>query len=106
MTTITCRFLGSLRQLTGDRREEKIEIGGEPTLGGLLRALTERYGQAFAKRLIAEGGQLSPSVLVSVSGQSEHAARRLDTVIHDGDEITFLNALAGGRSLDSYHSRP
>jgi molybdopterin converting factor small subunit len=69
-------------------------------LAGFFRRSQKKYGEPFAKRLIAEGGRLSPSVLVSLSGQSEHAARRLDTVLHDGDEVTFLNALAGGLSPD------
>lgn len=96
MGAVTCRFLGSLRQVTGDQREEKIEIDGELTLDALLQELARRHGQAFAKRMIAESGQLSPSVLISISGQTEHAARRLDAVLHDGDEVTFVNALAGG----------
>jgi molybdopterin converting factor small subunit len=99
MSIVTCCFLGSLRQAAGGQREETVEIDGEPTLSNLLRILTQRYGEAFAKRMIAEGGQLSPSVLVSISGQSEHTTtRQLDTVIHDGDKVTFLNALAGGTS--------
>jgi molybdopterin converting factor small subunit len=99
MGAVTCRFLGSLRQVTGDQREEKVEMeGGELTLGELLRKLEGRHGQAFTKRVVAEGGLLSPSVLVSISGKTEHTARRLDAILHDGDEVTFLNALAGGQS--------
>jgi molybdopterin converting factor small subunit len=96
MGAVTCRFLGSLRQVTGDQREENIEMEGELTLDRLLQELGKRHGQAFAKRMIAENGQLSPSVLISISGQTEHAARRLDAILHDGDEVTFVNALAGG----------
>jgi len=99
MSTITCRFLGSLRQVAGDRGEETIEMEGQPTVSDLLSELAKRHGRAFAKRMFVEGGQPSPGVLVSISGQSEFVGRCLERVLHDGDEVIFLSALAGGTNM-------
>ena len=65
------------------------------TVGEVLDALYDRYGELRSR--IAEDGGLRRFVNVYVGGEDIRFLDGLDTAVEDGDEVTILPAVAGGR---------
>jgi MoaD family protein len=70
------------------------EVTGE-TVGEVLDALFERFGDLRDR--ICEDGDLRRFVNVYVGGEDIRFLSGLDTEVTDGDEVTILPAVAGGR---------
>ena len=65
------------------------------TVGEVLDALYDRYGELRSR--IAEDGGLRRFVNVYVAGEDIRFLAGLETPVSDGDEVTILPAVAGGR---------
>jgi sulfur-carrier protein len=65
------------------------------TVGEVLDSLYDRFGELRSR--IAEDGGLRRFVNVYVDGEDIRFLDGLDTSVKDGDEITILPAVAGGR---------
>jgi molybdopterin synthase sulfur carrier subunit len=74
--------------------ESVAEVDGT-TVGEVLDSLYERYGELRTR--IAEDGGLRRFVNVYVGGEDIRFMSGLDTPVSDGDEVTILPAVAGGR---------
>jgi molybdopterin synthase sulfur carrier subunit len=74
--------------------ESVTEVDGT-TVGEVLDSLYERYGELRTR--IAEDGGLRRFVNVYVGGEDIRFLAGLDTPVADGDEVTILPAVAGGR---------
>jgi MoaD family protein len=74
--------------------ESVAEVNGA-TVGEVLDSLYERYGELRTR--IAEDGGLRRFVNVYVGGEDIRFLAGLDTPVSDGDEVTILPAVAGGR---------
>jgi molybdopterin synthase sulfur carrier subunit len=74
--------------------ESVASVDGE-TVGEVLDSLYERYGELRSR--IAEDGGLRRFVNVYVGGEDIRFLSGLETPVSDGDEVTILPAVAGGR---------
>ena len=74
--------------------EATAEVDGA-TVGEVLDGLYERYGELRMR--ISEDGGLRRFVNVYVGGEDIRFLDGLDTSVSDGDEVTILPAVAGGR---------
>lgn len=74
--------------------EAVAEVDGA-TVREVLDSLYERHGELRAR--IAQDGGLRRFVNVYVGGEDIRFLSGLDTPVADGDEITILPAVAGGR---------
>jgi molybdopterin converting factor small subunit len=79
----------ALRSYTGDRRH--VDARGA-TLAALLLDL-ERQFPGIRFRMIDEQDAIRRHMRVFVNGDE---ARRLDIALHDGDDISIVQALSGG----------
>jgi MoaD family protein len=70
------------------------EVTGE-TVGEVLDGLFEQFGDLRDR--ICEDGDLRRFVNVYVGGEDIRFLAGLDTEVSDGDEVTILPAVAGGR---------
>jgi molybdopterin converting factor small subunit len=66
-----------------------------PTLRDVLVAL-QRYHEGPWKRILKEDHSLQEGCVVLVNGRNIASLEKLETEIHDGDEITFTVLVAGG----------
>jgi MoaD family protein len=89
---VTVKIPAQLRSLTAN--EGEIEVEGS-SVGEALDALYDQY-EGLRDR-ITEDGDLRRFVNVYVSGEDIRFGDGLDTPVDDGDEITILPAVAGGR---------
>ena len=66
-----------------------------PTLRDVLAALRGRHEGPW-KRILKEDLSLQEGCVVLVNGRNIESLAKLETEIHDGDEITFTVLVAGG----------
>jgi len=66
-----------------------------PTLRDVLVALQKHHKGAW-KRFLKEDLSLQEGCVVLVNGRNIASLEKLETEIHDGDEITFTVLVAGG----------
>ncbi|HET7050850.1 MAG TPA: ubiquitin-like small modifier protein 1 [Solirubrobacteraceae bacterium] len=89
---VTVKIPTQLRAATDGEGVANVEGS---TVGEVLDALYDRYGELRSR--IAEDGGLRRFVNVYVGGEDIRFLDGLDTAVEDGDEVTILPAVAGGR---------
>jgi MoaD family protein len=90
--SITVKIPTQLRSATNGESEADVE---GTTVGEVLDGLFERYDE-LRDRIYDDGG-LRRFVNVYVGGEDIRFMSGLDTEVSDGDEVTILPAVAGGR---------
>jgi len=89
---VTVKIPTQLRAATDGEAETEVE---GTTVGEVLDSLYDRYEELQGR--IAEDGGLRRFVNVYVGGEDIRFLDGLDTEVEDGDEVTILPAVAGGR---------
>lgn len=87
-------FLPALPEAIG-RKELEVEFAGQ-SVGDLIEHLVARYGRKARQALYDANGQLDPVVQILLNGEEWVTHDRLDTLLHDGDNLILMLALAGG----------
>ena len=90
---VVVRIPTVLRPTTGNKDEIAVAPG---TVGGVLEALGRDYPE-FRKRITAESGKLRPYLNVFVNDEDIRFAKDLETPVKDGDEVSIIPSIAGGR---------
>ncbi|MFW9827380.1 MAG: MoaD/ThiS family protein [Candidatus Thorarchaeota archaeon] len=65
-------------------------------LRDLLNKLKSLLGSDFEKTNIISEGMLNKYIILALNGKHIRKFEGLDTIIKDGDELSFLPAIAGG----------
>ncbi len=89
---VTVKIPAQLRAVTGG--EDEVAVEGE-TVGEALDAVFAAHEDLRGR--ITEDGSLRRFVNVYVSGEDIRFQEGLETPLSDGDELTILPAVAGGR---------
>ena len=89
---VTVKIPAQLRAVTGG--EEEVAVEGD-TVGEALDAVFAAHEQL--RERITDDGTLRRFVNVYVSGEDIRFQEGLQTPLSDGDEVTILPAVAGGR---------
>ena len=89
---VTVKIPSQLRAATGG--EGELEVDGS-TVGEALDAVFDQHDGL--RERITEDGTLRRFVNVYVSGEDILFQDGLETALEDGDEVTILPAVAGGR---------
>jgi len=87
-------FLPALPEALG-RKELEVEFAGQ-TVNDLIEHLVARYGRQAKQALLTRQGKLDPVVQVLLNGEEWVTHDRLDTVLHDGDDVALMMMMAGG----------
>ena len=82
-----------LRKLTNN--EELVEVSGS-TVGEIIAELQTRY-PGFQERLLDENGQIRRFVNIYVNDEDVRFLDGRNTTLKDGDEVSIVPAIAGGR---------
>jgi sulfur-carrier protein len=90
--SVTVKIPAQLRAATGG--EGELEVEGA-TVGEALDAVFDQHDGL--RERITQDGDLRRFVNVYVSGEDIRFQDGLDTELSDGDEVTILPAVAGGR---------
>lgn len=89
---VTVKIPAQLRPAAGGEGQVEVEGG---TVGEALDAVFDQH-EGLRER-ITEDGTLRRFVNVYVSGEDIRFQQGLETALSDGDEVTILPAVAGGR---------
>jgi molybdopterin synthase sulfur carrier subunit len=90
---VVVRIPTVLRPTTGNKDEITAPAG---TIGAILEALGKQYPE-FRSRITAESGRLRPYLNVFVNDEDIRFAKDLETPVKDGDEVSIIPSIAGGR---------
>ncbi len=92
---VKVKALADLWEAVGKKRELLVELKDGATVLDLVNKLVEQYGEPLRKILVGEKGGLSDSIVVLVN-RTEIGKGAEETVLKDGDEVTFMPPVAGG----------
>jgi molybdopterin synthase sulfur carrier subunit len=90
---IQVRIPTPLRKLTGGA--ESVAASGA-TIGAIVQDLESRH-PGLRERICDDSGKVRRFVNVYVNGDDIRFLSNLDTPVKDGDEISIVPAIAGGR---------
>ncbi len=96
--SIQVKLLPPLNTAAG-RSQVEVPAEGLQTVEDLIRTLTQKFGGDFRRCLFSEDGRIIPAWCVFVNDRPPVHFNRpgaLQTPLNDGEEVTFLLALAGG----------
>ena len=91
--SVLIRIPTPLQKLAGDKAEVSVDAG---TLREAVAALGAQ-NEEFKTRLLDDSGELRRFVNVYVNEEDVRFLQKLDTPLKDGDEVSIVPAIAGGR---------
>lgn len=91
--SVTVRIPTPLRKYTGDRANVEISA---TTTGELIDNLEARH-PGIKVQLVDDAGQIRRFVNVYVNDEDIRFLEGVDTPLDDGDSVTIVPAIAGGR---------
>ena len=95
MINIKTSFLSLLVDIVG-KEEISLSFDNTITIRGVLVRLSSMLGKDFEESIFSAKGKLSKYIILGINGKDFRKFDGLDTIIKDGDEISFLPAIAGG----------
>lgn len=95
MLEIKISFLSLLEDITGIENTT-IVVDDTYTIKDVLKQLSIKFGKKFENIILTSPNILSKYIILSLNGKDIRSSEYLDISLHDGDEITFLPAIAGG----------
>lgn len=95
MINIKTSFLSLLVDIVG-KEEISLSFDNILTVREVLVKLNSLVGKSFEENIFSAKGKLSKYIVLGLNGKDIRKFDGLDTIIKDGDEISFLPAIAGG----------
>ncbi|HEY8478143.1 MAG TPA: ubiquitin-like small modifier protein 1 [Chloroflexota bacterium] len=93
--SVRVRIPSPLRSITGGAAEVTVAATG--SLAQVLSTLEEQYPGLGQRLRVADGG-LNRFINVYVNGEDVRFLQGLDTPLKEGDEVSIVPAVAGGRA--------
>ena len=95
MIHIKASFLSLLVDIIG-KEEISLSFDNTLTIKDVLMSLSSLFGKDFEENIFSPEGKLSKYIILGLNGKDIRKFEGLNTIIRDGDEISFLPAIAGG----------
>jgi MoaD family protein len=92
---IKTSFFSLLVDIVG-KEEIPLSFDDTLTIRDVLVSLSSLIGKDFEENIFSTRGTLSKYVIIGINGKDIRIFDGMDTIIKDGDEISFLPAIAGG----------
>jgi MoaD family protein len=94
---VKVEYLGHVKKVAGDRRIEEIEIKGNATVGDLLTALSEKYGEPFRKAIYEpKAADVKSNFIVTVNGYLLNQLDGVQTRLKNRDHVVLMPIVSGG----------
>lgn len=94
---ISVEYLGHIKNIIGNKREEEVEIRGDSTIAELLTMLSEKYGNPFKKAVYEpSGSDVKSNFIATVNGFLLNQLKGVCTKLKDGDHVTLMPIVSGG----------
>lgn len=95
MVKITISFLSLLVDIT---KKEKIVLSIEENsmIKDALNILFMKFGKDLKETILISSNILNKYIILGLNGKDIRSLNNLNTILKEGDEISFLPAIAGG----------
>lgn len=88
-------FLSLLVDIIG-REEISLSIEERSTIRDVLKQLVKMFGKDFENTIFKSPDEISKYIILSLNRKDIRSIDNLNTLLHEGDEIILLPAIAGG----------
>jgi MoaD family protein len=95
VTNIKASFLSLLVDIIG-KEEINLSIIENSTIRDVLVKLRLSIGKNFEEHIFNVKDKVNKYIILGLNGKDIRKFNGLDTIIKDGDELSFLPAIAGG----------
>jgi MoaD family protein len=94
---IEVEYLGHIKTILGNKREEEVEIKHDSSVADLLNMLSDRYGDPFKKAVYEAGGaDVKANFMATVNGYLLNQLNGVRTKLKQGDRIILMPVVSGG----------
>ena len=94
---VTVEYLGHIRNITGSKRQEEIDIEEDASVAELLVKLSRKYGDPFKKAVYESGGKdVKSNFMATVNGYLLNQLKGIETKLKGGDHVTLMPVVSGG----------
>jgi MoaD family protein len=94
---VKVEYLGHVKEVTGERRIEEVEIKGNATVADLLTELSEKYGEPFMKAIYEpKAADVKSNFIVTVNGYLLNRLDGVQTRLKELDHVVLMPIVSGG----------
>ncbi len=94
---VKVEYLGHIKNITRNKREEEIETKDVSSVADLLNILTKQYGEPFKKAVYEpKASDVKPNYIITVNGYLLNQLKGLETKLKNGDHVVLLPIVSGG----------
>jgi MoaD family protein len=94
---VRVEYLGHIKTILGNKREEEIEIKQYSSVADLLNVLSNRYGDPFKKAVYETcGSDVKANFMATVNGYLLNQLNGVKTKLKQGDHIILMPVVSGG----------
>ena len=90
-------YIGHIKSLIGNRRQEEVKMGDNAAVKDLLMMLSEEHGKPFQEAVYEQGGaDVKSNFIVTVNGYLLNQLNGVETRLKDGDRVILMSVVSGG----------
>jgi MoaD family protein len=94
---VKVEYLGHIRNILGNRREEEVELAEDALVSDLLSVLSEKHGHNCKKAIYEAGGtDLKQNFMATINGYLLNQLNGVRTKLKKGDRIVLMPVVSGG----------
>lgn len=94
---VKVEYLGHIKNITYNTREEEFELASDTTITDLLEILIKKYGEPFKKSVYEpKGADVKANYIITVNGYLLNQLKGLATKLSNGDHVALLPIVSGG----------
>ena len=93
MIEIRIYFFSVLSDITS-KDEITLSIDNNPTVKKIIDRIILDFGKKFGDLILKNPNELNDYILIAKNGKDIRTLSNLDTLLQDGDELSFLPAIA------------
>jgi len=94
---VKVEYLGHIKNMTGDKRQEEIEMRDASSIADLLALLAKKYGEPFKKSVYESGGtDVKSNFMATVNGYLLNQLKGVETKLKNGDQVVLMPVVSGG----------
>jgi len=94
---VKIEYLGHIKNIVGDRRNEEIEIKDNAIVADLLTVLSEKYGEPFKKAIYEpKATDVKSNFIVTVNGYLLNQLDGVQTKLKNRDHVVLMPIVSGG----------
>ncbi|MFX0147335.1 MAG: MoaD/ThiS family protein [Candidatus Hodarchaeota archaeon] len=95
MIEIRIYFFSVISDVT-NKDELKLTIEEESTVKEVVDKIIQYFGKKFRELILKNPNEINDYIIIAKNGKDVRSLNNLNTFLQDGDEISFLPAIAGG----------